>query len=110
MVDDHSTETVGGVQKIEALGALKLLSGGSASSAAVDDLHQATDRYPNQVVGQKRNTALGGDMQERMGGALPLLLLGRASEILLLESRLLPGVIEPFRLAAERVGDAGYQL
>ena len=33
-VDDHSTESVGGIKKIEALGALKLLSGGSASLAA----------------------------------------------------------------------------
>ncbi|CRM21570.1 hypothetical protein [Pseudomonas sp. 58 R 12] len=40
-VEDHSTESVGGIKKIEALGALKLLSGGSASLAAVDDLHQA---------------------------------------------------------------------
>jgi len=43
-VDDHSTETVGGVKKIEALGTLKLLSGGTASLAAVDDMHQATGR------------------------------------------------------------------
>lgn len=41
-VDDHSTESVGGVKKIKALGGLKLLSGGSARLAAVDDLHQAT--------------------------------------------------------------------
>lgn len=33
-VDDHSTESVGGFKKIEAQGALKLLSGGSASLAA----------------------------------------------------------------------------
>ncbi len=50
-VDDHSTESVGGIKKIEALGALKLLSGGSASLAAVDDLQQATGRDLNQVVG-----------------------------------------------------------
>jgi hypothetical protein len=67
-VDDHSTETVGGVKKIEALGALKLLSGGSASLAAVDDLHQATGRDLNLVVGQKHNVAIGGDMQERIRG------------------------------------------
>src|SRR5450830_692867 len=64
-VDDHSTESVGGIKKIEALGALKLLSGGSASLAAVDDLHQATGRDLNLVVGQKHNTTVGGDMQER---------------------------------------------
>ncbi|MBV4459411.1 hypothetical protein KVG96_15765 [Pseudomonas sp. COR58] len=69
-VDDHSTETVGGVKKIEALGALKLLSGGSASLAAVDDLHQATGRDLNLVVGQKHNATVGGDMRERIEGLL----------------------------------------
>ncbi|MBF6034007.1 hypothetical protein H8F23_12185 [Pseudomonas sp. P155] len=67
-VDDHSTETVGGVKKIEALGALKLMSGGSASLAAVDDLHQATGRDLNLVVGQKHNVTVGGDMHERIEG------------------------------------------
>lgn len=67
-VDDHSTESVGGIKKIEALGALKLLSGGSASLAAVDDLHQATGRDLNLVVGQKHNATVGGDMQERVQG------------------------------------------
>lgn len=67
-IDDHSTETVGGVKTIEALGALKLLSGGSASLAAVDDLHQATGRDLNVVVGQKHNATVGGDMHERIEG------------------------------------------
>lgn len=67
-VDDHSTESVGGVKTIEALGALKLLSGGSASLAAVDDLHQATGRDLNVVIGQKHNSTVGGDMQERIEG------------------------------------------
>jgi hypothetical protein len=67
-VDDHSTESVGGIKKIEALGALKLLSGGSASLAAVDDLHQATGRDLNLVVGQKYNALVGGDMEERIQG------------------------------------------
>lgn len=64
----HSTESVGGIKKIEALGALKLLSGGSASLAAVDDLHQATGRDLNLVVGQKHNATVGADMQERIEG------------------------------------------
>lgn len=67
-VDDHSTESVGGVKKIEALGALKLLTGGSASLAAVDDLHQATGRDFNLVVGQKYNATVGGDMEEKIQG------------------------------------------
>ena len=61
-IDDHSTESVGGVKKIEALGALKLMSGGSASLPAVDDLHQATGRDLNVVVEQKHNATVGGDM------------------------------------------------
>lgn len=67
-VDDHSTESVGGIKKIEALGALKMLSGGSASLAAVDDMHQATGRDLNLVVGQKLNATVGGDMQEQIQG------------------------------------------
>jgi hypothetical protein len=68
-VDDHSTETVGGIKKIEALGALKLLSGGSASLAAIDDLHLATGRDLNLAVAQKLNVAVGGDLLERVKGA-----------------------------------------
>lgn len=63
-VDAHSTESVGGVKKIEALGALKLLSGVSASLAAGDDLQQATGRDLNQ----KHNATVGGDMYERIEG------------------------------------------
>ncbi|MBJ2225856.1 hypothetical protein, partial [Pseudomonas sp. MF7451] len=67
-VDDHSTESVGGIKTLEALGALKLLSGGSASMAAVDDLHQATGRDLNLVVGNRCNVTVGGDMEERIEG------------------------------------------
>jgi hypothetical protein len=67
-VDDHSTESVGGIKTIEAMGALKLLSGGSASLAAMDDLHQATGRDLNLLVGQKLNTTVGGNMEERIEG------------------------------------------
>lgn len=75
-VDDHSTETVGGIKKIEALGALKLLSGGTASLAAVDDLHQATGRDLNLVVGQKHNATVGGDMLEQIQGVRQSLTMG----------------------------------
>lgn len=67
-VDDHSTESVGGIKTIEAIGALKLLSGGSASLAALDDLHLASGRDLNLVVAQKLNATIGGDMQERIQG------------------------------------------
>lgn len=67
-MDDHSKETVGGVKTIEALGAVKVLSGGSMSVAAVDDLHQATGRDLKLVVGDKYNTTVSGDIQERIEG------------------------------------------
>lgn len=67
-VDDHSTEFVGGIKKLEALGALKLLSGGSAGLVAVDDLHQATGRDLNVFVGQKHNAIVSGDMHEKIQG------------------------------------------
>lgn len=68
-VDDHSTESVGGIKTIEAMGALKLLSAGAASLAAIDDLGLSTGRDLNQVVGQKLNLAVGGDLLERIVGA-----------------------------------------
>ncbi|MGP5351773.1 hypothetical protein [Pseudomonas helleri] len=67
-VDAHSTESVGGIKTIEAIGALMLLSGGSASLAALDDLHLASGRDLNLVVAQKLNATIGGDMQERIQG------------------------------------------
>ena len=68
-VEDHSRESVGGVKTIEAVGALKLLSGGSASLAALDDLHLASGRDLNLVVGQKLNATIGGELLERIMGA-----------------------------------------
>ena len=67
-VENHSTEEVGGTKRINALGALKLNSAGTATLAAVDDLHQATGRDYNLVVGTKHNAAVGGDMQEKIAG------------------------------------------
>ena len=77
-VDDHSKEKVGGVKTLEAMGAMKLLTGGSMSMVAMDDLHQATGRDLNLVVGDKYNTTVGGDMQERIEG-LRKSVAGRAS-------------------------------
>lgn len=67
-VENHSTEEVGGIKQINALGALKLNSAGTATLAAVDDMHQATGRDLNVVVGKTHNTAVGGDMQEKIAG------------------------------------------
>ena len=67
-VENHSTEKVGGIKRIDALGALKLNSAGTATLAALDDMHQATGRDLNLVVGKTYNAAVGGDMQEKIQG------------------------------------------
>ena len=67
-VENHSTEDVGGIKRINALGALKLNSAGTATLAALDDMHQATGRDLNLVVGKTHNAAVGGDMQEKIAG------------------------------------------
>ena len=67
-VEHHSTEKVGGIKRIDALGALKLNSAGTTTVAALDDLHQATGRDYNLVVGKKHNAAVGGDMLEKIQG------------------------------------------
>ncbi|WP_268799079.1 hypothetical protein [Pseudomonas huanghezhanensis] len=80
-VANHSSETVGGTKTVQALGALKLLSGGSASLASVDDLHLATGRNLNLVLGQKHNAVVGGDMTE--------MILGARSSVAALQQRLI---------------------
>lgn len=67
-VENHSTEKVGGIKRIDALGALKLNSAGNATLASLDDMHQATGRDYNLVVGKKHNAAVGGDMLEKIQG------------------------------------------
>jgi len=67
-VENHSTEEVGGIKRINALGALKLNSAGTATLAALDDMHQATGRDLNLVVGKTHNATVGGDMQEKIAG------------------------------------------
>lgn len=77
-VDDHATERVGGIKRIEALGALKLLSGGSATLGGVDDLNLATGRDLNQAAGRdlkttvagKATTTVGADASATVGGNL----------------------------------------
>lgn len=69
-VEDHSTEMVAGVKQIEAVGALQLLSGGSASLAAVDDIHQATGRDLNLAVGRRLNVVVGDNWSEQVQGML----------------------------------------
>ena len=67
-VENHSTEEVGGIKRINALGAIKLNSAGTATLAALDDMHQATGRDLNLAVGKTHNATVGGNMQEKIAG------------------------------------------
>ncbi|MBU2707722.1 hypothetical protein KCM76_17145 [Zooshikella marina] len=59
-IAEHSTETIGGSKTLEAMGALKLHSGGTAELAAIDNLKVATGNDSHTVVGK--------DMQEHING------------------------------------------
>lgn len=83
-VEEHSTEDVGGVKRIEAHGALKLLSGGCANLSSADNLNLTTAsdqretiaRDALKVVGKDENTTIKrnraelveGDEQKTIGG------------------------------------------
>jgi hypothetical protein len=66
-VADHSSETIGGVKSVAAVGAIQLLSGGGMNSACVGDMNVATARDMNLVVAQKLSATLG-ELQERVLG------------------------------------------
>lgn len=59
-IAEHSIETIGGSKMLEAMGALKLHSGGTAELAAIDNLKVATGNDSHTVVGK--------DMQEHING------------------------------------------
>lgn len=58
--EGNSTEIVAGIKLIEALGALKLLSGGSLNLTAVDNLNLTTASDSNTTVGRNHNEAIEG--------------------------------------------------
>jgi len=51
-VNADSTEIIGGTKRIEALGALKLLSGGTLNIASADNLNQTTASDINSIAGR----------------------------------------------------------
>ncbi|MBU4192872.1 MAG: hypothetical protein KKD85_11235 [Proteobacteria bacterium] len=75
-IHEHSKEVVGGTKTLEALGALRLRSGGSANLVAVDNINFATSRDRTLIVGQDRHEVAGrhmvslvkGDMEETAHG------------------------------------------
>lgn len=83
-IAEHSTEKIGGVKRITALGAMRLLSGGSANLSAADNLNLTTgrdctlnaalDRHESagqdhvSNVSRHRQATIGGNCTEQVGG------------------------------------------
>ena len=84
-IHEHSVEEIGGFKIIEALGALRLRSGGFANLVAVDninlttardytltaaqDRHEVAGRDHKSKVTRHRDTIIGGDMSEAITGS-----------------------------------------
>lgn len=66
-VRQHSTEEVAGVKIIEALGALRLLSGGSANLSALDNLNLTTAADINATAARDQQVSVGNDLREQVG-------------------------------------------
>ena len=67
-IAEHSTESVGGVKIIKALGAMRLLSGGSLNLAAVDSLNLTTARDMRSVAAANRREATEGNHEAVVKG------------------------------------------
>lgn len=55
-VTEHSTEQIGGIKTIEALGALKLLSGGNVNISALDNLNLTTAADIQETAGNLKRS------------------------------------------------------
>ncbi|WP_250462655.1 hypothetical protein [Microbulbifer litoralis] len=66
-VREHSTEEIGGAKIIEALGALRLLSGGSANLSALDSLNLTTAADINSTAARDQKASVGQDLKEQVG-------------------------------------------
>ena len=64
----HSTETIGGIKLVEALGAIKLLSGGICNISAIDNINLTTTRDQNSNASGSINANAGGSIQQVAAG------------------------------------------
>ncbi|MNN40970.1 hypothetical protein D3C81_1550620 [compost metagenome] len=65
-VDDHSTEFINGVKVIDAVGAVKVKSGGSALVVALDNVNIITGRSSSISANADHTVTAGGEMMERI--------------------------------------------
>jgi len=57
--EGNSSETVGGIKLLKAIGALKLLSAGTLNIGSVDNMNLTTASDQNNAVGRDRNESIG---------------------------------------------------
>lgn len=67
--DKQSSEPVAGIKTIEALGAIKVLSSGSASLVTIEDVQICPGQDLGLAIGRKLNCTVRDDMTERIEGA-----------------------------------------
>ncbi|ABC33411.1 uncharacterized protein conserved in bacteria [Hahella chejuensis KCTC 2396] len=79
-VSEHSAEHVGGVKTVEALGALKLLSGGHANLSAADNLNLTTAADLNQAIARDRKASIQGDDSATVGGSRSVTISGNDTQ------------------------------
>lgn len=68
-IAENSSEEIGGVKTIEALGAMNLTSGGRANIAAVDSLNLTTARDLRCIVADNKREGIGKDQQTEVKGS-----------------------------------------
>jgi hypothetical protein len=68
-IAENSTEEVGGVKTLEALGAMNITSGGRANIAAVDSLNLTTARDLRCIVADNKREGIGKDHQTEVKGS-----------------------------------------
>lgn len=66
-VREHSVEEIAGIKIIEALGALRLLSGGSFNLSSLDNLNLTTAADINNTAGRDQTSTVGRDLKEQVG-------------------------------------------
>lgn len=79
-IRENSVEEIGGFKILEALGALRLRSGGSAHLTAVDNINLTTARDLNSIAAQDRNQITGRDIKAEVKRHLEELVRGNLTE------------------------------
>ncbi|SOB60521.1 Gp5 domain protein [Pseudodesulfovibrio profundus] len=79
-IRENSIEEIGGVKTLEALGALRLRSGGSAGLISVDNINLTTGRDMNVIIAQDRKEVVGRHHASTVKGNRDEIVVGSKAE------------------------------